>query len=159
MTPRPDPNAPVVLNDGQSPLRQPPFRPADFGAIHATFSGSIHSPLPAGAFFRHKGFDREDQDGRLYFVRFLNREPGGSYGFIAWTPLDATAQTAQRVVPIPGYSVEDFDTDATVVRVHHYPRRQRKSAILIQKYYWRGDNTGRGRFVLGTTNKGEIAPW
>jgi hypothetical protein len=155
--PKMDPLEQPFTVDGRGLLRAP-FLPAGWKA-DATFSGSVHSPLEFGNFFRRPEFKTKEHDGRLYFTNYLNREGKGNVAFVTWRPLNAKADKAQHIRPLPGYTVEDFQTDGKVLEVRHYPEWPKKIPIKVQIYRWEGDQAGNGRFILLKTKDGEPAAW
>lgn len=156
-----DPDQPFTVTTGAI-LLQPPYRFASLATVEGTMSGSIHSPRPAGVFFTRPEFQTPEHDGRLYYTRYLGHDRHGknsSLAFITWRPLGAAQDRAQRVRAIPGWTVEDLQTDGRVLLVHHYPPWPSKARTSIQEYHWRGDQAGHGMFVLHATRKGPPAQW
>jgi hypothetical protein len=153
----PDPKKPFPF-EKRSQMLAPPYRTPDLAVIKGEMSGPIHSPLAGGVFFRNPAYDAAENDGRLYYTRFLGEDPAGkpsSLGFVTWQQLRPSRQTAQRIVPIPTYTVEDFETDGQVLKVHHYPPwPYGKARIRIQIYRWYGDDAGNGEFQLAQTVSG-----
>jgi hypothetical protein len=155
-----DPDLPLAVS-GEAALTQPPYWPAELKGNEATMSGSIHSPMGQGVFFKHHDFLKAEHDGRLYYVHFLSRDQQGRKGnlsFVKWTPLDG-AEMAQRLTLIPGHAIEDYQTDGKVLRVHHYPPWPALEPTRIQTYGWKGDDSGHGKFVLEGTKDGPPPPW
>lgn len=171
-SPSKSPAKPVRPKPKMNPLDQP-FTPDERGLLrdafvpagwkkHATRSGSIHSPLEAGVFFKRPEFLTADHDGRLYYTSYLCREfKGRAYNiaFVTWRPLNAKADLAQHIRPLPSYTVEDFQTDGKVLEIYQYPQWPKKIPIRVQVYGWEGDQAGNGRFILQTTKNGELPPW
>jgi hypothetical protein len=155
--PKMDPRDQPFTPDDRGLLREP-FPPAGW-KTDATFSGSIHSPREFGNFFQRPEFKKKEHDGRLYFTNYLCREPHNTVAFVTWRPLNAKADVAQHMRPIPGYSVEDFQTDGKVLEIQQYPSGPKKSRIKVQIYRWEGDQAGNGRFVLQKTRDGEWWTW
>lgn len=143
-------------------LLRPPFLPSGWKKADGTLSGSIHSPLEFGNFFQRPEFKTRDHDGRLYYTNFMCRSLNGAkatVAFVTWRPLNAKADLAQYIRPIPGYTVEGFETDGKELEIQQYPPWPKKTPIKVQKYRWEGDQAGNGKFMLKSTRNGELPPW
>jgi hypothetical protein len=152
-----DPNLPFTRGKEGSFLR-PPYAPPELDRLEATMGGSIHGPDEGGAFFRRPEFGEGENDGRLYYTRYLAKTRDGKtlrWGYVTWRPLNSPDEMAQRFMPLPGHTVEDFQTDGKFLIVYQCPNWPSKAATQLQHYRWEGTDDGRGRFVLAHTEKGD----
>jgi hypothetical protein len=152
-------SSPFTLG-GETEMLSPPHAPNDLAKVEATMSGSIHSPDAGGVFFHDPRFGKGQNDGRLYYTRYLGVAKSGKtlrFGFVRWRPLDAKQEMAQRFMPRPKHTIEDFETDGKRLMVHHYPDWPSKAKTLVEVYRWQGDPEGHGRFLLAATRTGPPA--
>lgn len=122
--------------------------------VRGSPSGPVNTERPDRAFFTAPGFEKGENTGRLFYSAYLTENPHDPHvrdrrvWFICWSPLNDGGR-AQRLYNRDGYFIEEVTTDGKRLQVHHsaYVGERKK----VDSYRWKGDATGKGRFVLEGT--------
>jgi len=115
-------------------------------------------------FFTAPEFDQDENSGRLFNVIFTlhdAKDPDASWQYLAyiyWKPLNADGGLAQLLYPRRGLEPREVTTDGKALLVHQAPAAGSRVKARVDRYLWKGDPFGHGRFVLQGPPPGLILP-
>jgi tetratricopeptide (TPR) repeat protein len=120
-------------------------------------SAPVNTEAADRAFFTAPEFAHGENSGRLFDVIFTLHDPNDPdrpwqyLVYLYWKPANAEGGLAQLLYTRPGLDPQEVTTDGKALFVHHALATGSRVAARVDRYLWKGDALGHGRFVLQGT--------
>ncbi len=117
-------------------------------------SGPVEVPGDDVYFFRDPAYSGT-RDGRLYYditTGIRNNGEAASVAYVVWRPAGSDRDMMQRLHGGPGTYITpgDIATDMKDLLVSLRPTRNNETVVRVERYQWKGDQKGNGRWVRVT---------